>query len=147
MGEDTVQLKAGGNKVQGQFGEGVLPEPMVDYLKWNHKAWGSEGSGGGEGSEDGSGCEIDGQEEVEKFELEPAFWETVEALGMPGGEAQDEPLTEAQETRLAQLDRLEVGLPVTDEVPDGSEPKLQLALSLQPTREEIRARRAQGLGW
>jgi hypothetical protein len=73
MDEDTVQLKAGGNKVLGQFGEGVLPEPMVDYLKWNYRGWGSEGSS----------CEVDGQEEVEKFELEPAFWETVEAMGMP----------------------------------------------------------------
>lgn len=44
---------------------GVLPLPMLDYIKWNHMAW-----EGGDG-------------EVQPFDPEPGFWQTISEVGVP----------------------------------------------------------------
>lgn len=67
MGHDAAMTTTGEDThtVSNTVGPatGVLPLPMIDYIKWNHMAWDSE--------------------EVQPFDPEPGFWQTISEVGVP----------------------------------------------------------------
>lgn len=90
---------------------GVLPEPLVTYIKWNHKAWGPEDNG-----------------EVQPFDFEPGFWDTLSAVGMPTALSDRAAIWAEESTRrgvpLIPMEDVESRLPATQALPLGVEGRI-----------------------
>lgn len=117
MGHDAAMTTTG--ELAGGPATGVLPLPMIDYIRWNHMAWDSE--------------------EVQPFDVEPGFWQTMSEVGVPSSwydiKVDYSGDTEVISSRAEELaeEAVRRGIPVIEMLsPEALEGAVQMADETQP---------------